>query len=798
MEMINCKPLELHKILEMLAGECVIPKAKEIACGIAPNSDLYTVKEEMAKTSQAFELSVRYGTPAFYTVNDISAIAMRAEQGGVLSIKELLEIRRLLMQTDALAKWYDQLEDKQTKLNYLFESLFPESSLLRRLNEAIIDENSLSDDASPELRSIRRKIARSQLSIRESLDKMIKSGEGKKYMQDSIVTIRDGRFVIPVKREFKSNVSGLVHDISASGSTLFIEPMSVVEANNDIRILAAQEQDEIHRIISSFSAECGQLKDKLISSYNASCELCVYFAKANLGAKMKAMEPQIGDDGVIILKKARHPLIDEKKVVPIDLEIGTDSNSVLVITGPNTGGKTVVLKTVGLLTLMTMCGLMIPASDGSRVCVYKKVLVDIGDQQSIENDLSTFSSHISTIKRILDEADSDSLVLLDELGSGTDPVEGAALAVSIIDRIHTFRATLITTTHYQEIKMYAIETDGVLNASCQFDPETLKPTYKLVIGFPGKSNAFAISRSLGIDEEIISHASSLLSSENKKFENILDDLERTKAELERNNELAQKYRREADELRQKLENDNQKLARDREDILERARLEAQEIVRRVQRESQQLVDELDSLRKEKEKESFTQKAIDARHKQKATMNKLYLEANPVIEEKDDGYVLPRPLQKGDRVLVWDTKRNGIVISPPDSKGNCFVQVGVMKTKVDVSKLRLVEKQQSTKTKNKSKQGAVSTKGVESRMTRKLSTELDIRGYAADDGIYAVDSFIDDAVMSGVGIVTIIHGKGTGVLKNAVRAHLKHHPSVKSSRKGLYGEGEDGVTVVELK
>ena len=797
MEMINCKPLELHKILEMLAMECVIPKARQMANRITPQSDLYTVKEEMSKTSQAFELSVRYGTPSFYTVNDISAIAMRAEQGGVLSIKELLEIRRVLMQTDALTKWFDQLEDKQTKLNYLFESLFPENSLLRRLNEAIIDENSLSDDASPELRSIRRRISRSQLSIRESLDKMIKSSEGKKYMQDSIVTIRDGRFVIPVKREFKSNVSGLVHDISASGSTLFIEPMSVVEANNDIRILAAQEQDEIHRIISSFSAECGQLKEKLISSYNASCELCLYFAKANLGAKMKAMEPEIGDDGVIILKKARHPLIDEKKVVPIDLEIGGE-NSVLVITGPNTGGKTVVLKTVGLLTLMTMCGLMIPASDGSRICVYKKVLVDIGDQQSIENDLSTFSSHISTIKAILDEADSESLVLLDELGSGTDPVEGAALAVSIIDRIHTFRATLITTTHYQEIKMYAIETDGVQNASCQFDPQTLKPTYKLVIGFPGKSNAFAISRSLGIDEDIIKHASSLISSENKKFESILDDLECTKAELEKNNELAQIYKREADELKNKLENDKQQLARDREDILERARLEAQEIVRRVQRESQQLVDELDSLRKEKEKEGFTQKAIDARHKQKSTMNKLYLEANPVIEENDDGYVLPRALVKGDRVLVWDTKRNGIVITPPDSKGNCFVQIGVMKTKVDVSKLRLVEKQQPVKVKNKNKQGAVSTKGVESRLTRKISTELDIRGYAADDGIYAVDSFIDDAVMSGVGIVTIIHGKGTGVLKNAIRSHLKHHPSVKSSRKGLYGEGEDGVTVVELK
>ena len=797
MEQINSKALELHKILEMLSAKCTVPKAKELALKIQPQTDLFTVRQEIAKTSCAFELSVKFGTPGFYKVDDISAVAKRAEQGGILSIKELMQVRRVLMQTDVLCKWFDQLEDKDTPISCLFESLFPESSLLRSLNDAIIDENTLSDDASPELRSIRRKISRSQLSIRESLDKMIKSSEGKKYMQEAIVTIRDGRFVIPVKREFKGNVSGLVHDISATGSTLFIEPMSVVEANNDIRILLGQEQDEIHRILTDFSARCGLLKQQLISSYEAFCQLDVYFSKANLAADMKAMEPQITDDGVIILKKARHPLIDEKKVVPVDFSIGEDY-STLVITGPNTGGKTVVLKTVGLLTLMTMCGLLIPASDGSRISVYKKVLVDIGDQQSIENDLSTFSSHISSIQHILDEADSDSLVLLDELGSGTDPVEGAALAVSIIDRIKLFGATLVTTTHYQEIKMYAIDTDGVQNASCQFDVQTLKPTYKLIIGFPGKSNAFEISRSLGIDEDIIKNANSLISSENKKFENILDDLERTRTELDRNNKQAESLKREAQALREELEAEKERFAKEKEDVLERARLEAQEIVRRVQKESQELVDELDRLRKEKEQENFTQKAIDARHKQRATMNKLYLEANPVVEEKNDGYVLPRALVKGDRVLVWDTKRNGIVVSPPDSKGNCFVQVGVMKTKVDVSKLRLVEKQQPVKNKNKSRQSAVSTKGVESRMTRKVSTELDIRGYAADDGIYAVDSFIDDAVMSGVGIVTIIHGKGTGVLKNAIRSHLKHHPSVKSSRKGLYGEGEDGVTVVELK
>lgn len=440
--------LELNKILEMLSKECSNEKTKKMALGIKPCSDLYTVKKETGKTAEALELSVRYGTPNFYNINDVSTYIKRAEAGGVLSLGELIQIRRLLAQTYELHHWYEQCENKDTSLSYLFEMLYPNKYLQQRLETAIIDETKLSDDASAELRSIRQKITRSGLKIRETLDKMIKSPSTQKYLQESIVTMRDGRFVLPVKTEFKGNVSGLVHDTSATGSTLFIEPMSVVEANNDIRILQGQEQDEIHRIIAEFSMECAEMKDQLISNYNAVTELNLYFAKANLGAKMRAMLPEISNDGVIVLNKARHPLIDPKKVVPINFSIGTDYHS-LIITGPNTGGKTVVLKTVGLLTLMTMCGLLIPASDGSRISVYKNVLVDIGDQQSIENNLSTFSSHISRVKTILDEADSESLVLLDELGSGTDPVEGAALAVAIIERIRIFGATLVTTTHYQ-------------------------------------------------------------------------------------------------------------------------------------------------------------------------------------------------------------------------------------------------------------------------------------------------------------------------------------------------------------
>ena len=798
-ENINYDILELDKVLEMLAALCSSRDSSQAALAVKPSDDLFTVRTEVGKTASALDLSIRYGTPAFYSINNVSASLNRAKAGGTLSLGELLEIKRVLGQTNELCKWFGQVEDKETPLGYLFEQLFPNKALWQRLETAILDSENLSDDASPELRSIRNKIAKAGLKIRETLDKMIKSPSTQKYLQESIVTMRDGRFVLPVKTEFKGNVGGLVHGTSATGSTLFIEPISVVEANNDIRILQGREQDEIHRILKDFSEECAQMQPQIESSYDAAVKLDLYFAKANLGAKMKAVEPEISDDGVIELNKARHPLIDENKVVPINFSSGTDYN-VLVITGPNTGGKTVTLKTVGLLTLMTMCGLLIPASDGCKVSIYKNILADIGDRQSIEQDLSTFSSHMSKVRDILNKADHQSLVLIDELGSGTDPVEGAALAVSIIERLRQLGATVVTTTHYQEIKMYALDTDGVENASCEFDVDTMRPTYKLVIGSPGKSNAFAISHNLGLDDEIIEYAKSLISEDNRKFETIIDNLERTRMALEENNRLAEKYRAESERLKKELEEQRQKFYDEKEFELEKARRQASDIVNRVQRESQALVDELDKLRKEKDKSGFTQKALDARQKQRSTMNKLYLEANPVSEQRDDGYVLPRPLKKGDTVLITDTKRNGIVVSPPDDKGMCFVQTGVMKTKIDVKKLRLVEKQKPVKTPGQKKKhsSGVSTKGVESRMTRRFSTELDIRGYASDEGIHEVDSFIDNCVLSGVSVVTIIHGVGTGVLKNAVRTHLRRNRSVKSFRPGVYGEGEDGVTIVELK
>ena len=796
----NCEVLELHKILEMLSGKCSNPEAKKMALAIQPDDDLFEVRREVARTTLAFTLSVRYGSPVFYNIPDISAPLRRAQSGGIMSLEELIRIRRLLSQVQELYSWFGQIRDEDTdELSFLFEQLFPDKTLLTRLETAIASDTELTDDASAQLRSIRLKISRGGLKIRESLDRMIKSSSVTKYLQESVVTLRDGRFVLPVKTEYKSRVPGLVHDTSATGSTLFIEPMSIVEANNEIRILQGEEQDEIRRIIRELSDMCAASADKLISGYNAAAQLDVYFSKSNLAADMRAMTPEISDDGVIILNKARHPLLDKNKAVPVDFSIGESYKS-LVITGPNTGGKTVVLKTVGLLTLMTMCGLLIPASDGSRISVYKKILVDIGDMQSIEENLSTFSSHMNRVRNILDEADSESLVLLDELGSGTDPVEGAALAVSIIERISKFGATLVTTTHYQELKMYALDTEGVENASCEFDTKTLKPTYRLIIGSPGKSNAFDISRSLGIDDEIISHAKSLITDDNRRFENVIERLEQSRSELEAARKELESEKREAARIREELEREREELYDRKERELEQARLQAETIVKNVRIESQHLVEELEELKKQKDKADFSQKAAQAKGIQRRAINKLYDESVPEMESRNAEYVLPRPLKKGDRVLIADNGRRGILTTAPDQSGICYVQIGVMRTKVDASKLRLIEEESAPAKKQprKPKGSGVTKTGVESRMTRKLSTELDIRGFASDEGIHEVDQFISDAIMSGVTMLTIIHGRGTGVLKNAVRNHLKRHRSVKSYRPGVYGEGEDGVTIVELK
>ena len=788
----NHKTLELHKILAMLSEKASNPITKEKALSIKPSSDFETVKKELSKTSDAYELSCKFGNPPFYNFKDISDCLNRASSDGKLSLKEMLDVRYLLMQCREISEWYSQCSETENTLSYLFSSVVPNKSLEKRIELSVLSEEELADTASDELEKIRKKIIRSGMKVREHLDKMIKSSSVQKSLQENIVTIRDGRYVLPVKAEHKNNVEGLVHDVSSSGSTLFIEPMAVVEENNNIRVLKALEQEEIERIIKEISAECGVFAEQLIRNMSYIAELNLYFSKADLGIEMRGSVATITDSGKVILKKARHPLIDKNKVVPISLSLGEEYN-VLIITGPNTGGKTVSLKTVGLLTLMTMCGLMIPAEEGSVITVFKDVLVDIGDEQSIEQSLSTFSSHMNRVADILKKSDKDTLVLLDELGSGTDPVEGSALAVSIIESLKNKGTKLMVTTHYQDIKLYALDTPNVENASCEFDISTLRPTYKLIIGSPGKSNAFAISSKLGIPDDIIEYAKSLVTEENKKFENIFENLEKLRSELESNNEKAEKLREEL-EIKTKEINEKQKLIDDNyEKELENARIKAMHIVENVQERSDELLDELAEIRKQKDKSNFSALTVDAKSKAKSALNDMYKQANPVVKKTDD-YKLPRPLKRGDTVYITDIDKNGIVAGEVDGSGNVFVQTGIMKTKVNISKLRLVEAQKPIQNKSK----GVSKKGIQSKVTRKVELELDIRGQAADEGVFEVQRFIDSAVMSGVKMITVIHGKGTGILRNAVHKELKSNSSVKTFRLGIYGEGEDGVTIVELK
>lgn len=787
--------LELHKILELLANECSSEMSKKLALKTHPIYELSKVKKEIDKTDTAFNLSVKFGTPAFHNISDITDSIKLADTGSTLSLKNLLKIKDVLVQSHELINYRNQFSDEQTVLDYLFDSLLANEFLEKKLQASIINEEELADDASPELSRIRKKINQASVKIRENLEKMIRSKSTQKYLQEAIITVRDGRFVVPVKTENKSDVPGLIHATSGSGSTIFVEPISVVEANNDIQILIGEEKDEINRIIAELSSLCADFKEQFFSNLNAIKQLDLYFSKANLAAKMNAIPPIISDNGVIHLKKARHPLIDKEKVVPIDFSMGNDKH-VVVITGPNTGGKTVILKTVGLLTLMTMCGLLIPVSDGSKISIFNKILVDIGDSQSIEQNLSTFSSHINKVIDIIKTADNKSLVLLDELGSGTDPVEGAALAVSIINKLKENGAEIVTTTHYQELKMYALETDGIVNASCEFDTKTLQPTYKLIFGTPGKSNAFEIALKLGMNEEIINSSKRLINSENKQFETVLERLENERQQYEKNRITAEALKTELNRLKNELEQERDELEKSKQSIIDKASREANAIITRVERESDVLLDELKEIKKQKNKDNFEKRAIDAKHKAKTTINKLYNEANPVNSKKGNEYKLPRPLKKGDNVLITDTNAKGIVVTPPDDSGYCYIQAGIMKTKIHISKLRLKEKEKVTLN-NKKIESKVSTKNVQSVASRKASFELDIRGYAVDEGLYELDRFIDNAILSHIGVITIIHGKGTGVLKNAVRNHLKHHKQVKSSRRGVYGEGEDGVTVAEL-
>lgn len=789
------KKLELDKILELLAEQTSSDSCRDKALKLSPSFDEAEIRRELQKTNDAFTLSAKFGTPRFRRIKDISFSLRRCKSGSALSFRELLDVADILRETNMLCDWFGQCESMENSLSEYFRELYPIKDLEQRISESIISEEEMSDAASPELASIRKRIVRQGMNIREQLDKLIKSRSTQKFLQEAIVTMRDGRYVVPVRSEYKNEVSGLVHDTSATGQTFFIEPMSVVEANNEIRVLKSREQAEIERITQELSARVGENADSIANNFRVAQILELYFAKANLGAKMRGVAANIVSEPRISLHQARHPLIDQNSVVPITVELGGAYSS-LMITGPNTGGKTVAIKTIGLLTLMTMCGLMIPAGDGSEVGIFGGIYVDIGDEQSIEQSLSTFSSHMVNVVKILSLADDRSLVLIDELGSGTDPVEGAALAVSILSALREQGAKVAATTHYQEVKMYALQTEGVENASCEFDVNTLKPTYRLIVGVPGKSNAFAISQRLGMPDYVIDRAKELVSTENKRFEQVVDALEKSRQELEALKESAAISERNAkmteSELKQKLSD----LEQQKEKELESARQRAMSIVEETRFRSNQLLNELEELKKVKDKEALRQGLSAAKGKTNSALNRMQDDANPVVQRHIDSYVLPRPLKAGDTVMLADTRKEGVLMTVPNMSGTCYVQVGMMKIKTNQKNLRLVENKKKQQP-QKSVGGSVK-KQVTSNMNRRGGMELDIRGMMSDEGVLEVERFIDGAQLSGISTVVIIHGKGTGALRAAVQQSLKTNPAVKSYRQGAYGEGEAGVTVVELK
>lgn len=791
----NDKALELDKILDLLAGETSCDDAAALARELVPAAELSEVRRLLAETGDAHMLMARFGSPSFGQMKNVTNALRRAGAGASLSLRELLDIAETLRIIRSMTEWRAHCAGVETSLDERFSVLIPNKYLEDRIGMVVLSEEEVADNASPALSDIRRKMRAASSRVREQLDKMIRSPAYQKLLQDPIVTIRGGRFVVPVKAEHRGGVPGLVHDTSASGATVFVEPMGVVEANNEIKVLQSKEEAEIDRIIAELSAEAGNFADAIIADYQILLELNLIFAKARLAYKMKAGMPEVTDTGRILLHKARHPLIDPQKVVPIDVELGGAFDT-LVITGPNTGGKTVTLKTVGLLTLMTMCGLMPPVGDGSTLSIFRDVQADIGDEQSIEQSLSTFSAHMTNLIRILSEAGEGSLVLMDELGAGTDPVEGAALAIAILERLRDLGARVIATTHYAELKAYAIHTPGVENGSCEFDVATLRPTYRLLIGVPGRSNAFAISERLGMDAQIVDRARELVSGDNRRLEDVVSNLEERRQALEQELADAQAARSAAQAAGRDAEKQLAELEKRKEQEMEKARAEARRLVERARADAERLMDELDELRKQKNAAAFAAQAQEAKTRLRSRLRSVEDSIDPVAEKKRDAYVLPRPLKAGDEVRLADIDKTGVVLSPPDSSGNVEVQAGIIRTRVPVENLRLItgKKQMG----NASPYAPPRTRNVSSRQVRSAETDLDLRGLSIEEALLEADQFIDNAVMSGLETITLIHGKGTGALRTAIQQHLRSHPSIKSYRLGTYGEGENGVTIAELK
>lgn len=782
--------LELDKVIDRAVELCACQETKEQMRAIQPFMTPEEERYELAKTDAVNSLLIKNSSPRFGAVSGAKRIAAHAVKGGILSMGELLEIAATLRNFQGLSQWYGLTEHEPLPTDDLFYALAPQPQLERQITDSILSPEEMADTASITLRDLRRKIRATEDSIRTKLDSIIKNSTTNKFLQDAVVTLRNGRYVVPVRSEYRGEVGGVIHDVSSTGATVFVEPTAVVEANAKIMQLHAQEQEEITRILSAFSAQVGSLEPQFSYSYDAMLSIDLLLAKARLAVEQNAFMPQVSDTCRFSLKKARHPLIDKKKVVPVDITLG-DEYDTLVITGPNTGGKTVSLKTAGLLNAMAQHGFLIPAHESSSVCCMQEYLVDIGDEQSIEQSLSTFSGHMKRITEILRLAGPDTLTLLDELGAGTDPAEGAALAVSILEKLRRAGTLLMATTHYAELKVYALETPGVVNASCEFDVESLMPTYKLSVGVPGKSNAFLISAKLGIPEDVIDAARTHMSNDDKRLDSVLAQLDDMKLRLKKAEDEAEAARHQAENALESAKKEREQLIKQGEEELENARKQARDMVQKVQNEAYTLTDELRRLQKD-EKASAAQRAVRAREIARKDTEKMLADAasrKPVAE-----YVPLKEVKVGQEVVIAELNQTAVVTARPDRDGLVEVRAGILKTKVPLSGLKAPDKMQ----KKPRQQPPRTHTRVQLDHDRKASLELNLLGYTVEEALGEVDRFLDGAVMRGQHTVYIIHGLGTGALRAGIQKHLRTHRQVKSFRLGGYGEGGSGVTVVELK
>ncbi len=779
--------LELDKVLALLADHASSPAAKERCLAVRPLNDAEDIRVLQAQTSAACKLITLKGSPSFGGIVDVGASLSRADRGGCLSPEELLRVATVL-KAARMAKDYAEGDAVESGLDIFFRQLTPNKFFEERIFTSILSKDEIADAASSELASIRRKIRQQSSKIRESLQKIITSPTYAKILQEPIVTIRSDRFVVPVKAECKSQLPGLVHDVSSSGSTFFIEPMSAVNGNNELRELFVAERKEIERILAELSAEAAARRESIDLNYEMLVSLDCIFARAKLSFAMHGIEPVIRTDGKLELKCARHPLIDAKKVVPISLSLGVDFDT-MVITGPNTGGKTVTLKTIGLLTLMAECGLHIPADDGSSIAIFETVLADIGDEQSIEQSLSTFSSHMRNTVEIFQVCDRDSLILFDELCAGTDPAEGAALAIALIEFCRKCGAKVATTTHYAELKLYAMRTEGVINASCEFNVETLQPTYRLLIGIPGKSNAFAISRRLGLDEKIIEDAHSMVSQNDVNFEDVLTQLEQQRQQMEQAKVEAERLRMETEKQKEKSDEYYAQIKAERDKAVQQARKEAQYIIEDARRTANNVYEELKQLRKQAKDGAF----VEGSNEKQAALRRSLNEAEGKLREKQEVRQRPaasRAIRVGDTVelLKFGSKATVLAVN---KDGSYQLQAGIMKVNAKPDEVYLLENETKAKAK-KLMEGKVRD------LKSAAQPELDIRGMAVDEAMPVLANFLDAAYMGNLPNARIIHGKGTGVLRKAVQDELRRCKYVKSFRLGVYGEGEDGVTIAEFK